>query len=854
MRAFRFHYLIDVALLWCITLSTLNHRNVSNGIILLASTTRIPSGNETDKLALLAIKALITEDPLEVTSSWNESFHFCQWNGVSCSRRHQRVTQLKLNSRRMAGYLSPSIGNLSFLQVLDLSNNSFQGDVVPEIGQLFRLKELYLADNSLGGQIPTTLANCSNMRILELSSNNFTGRVPYELGSLSKLVELRIVENNLEGSIPPQLGNISSLQVLSMFSNKLRGEVPTSLGQLKKLTFLNIAYNMLSGMIPQPIYNLSHLNTLHMGNNHLQGKLPLNIGVTLPKIEVFIIWRNQFHGTIPFSISNVSNLLQFDISINNFVGGVPSIFGNLNKLTRLGLLSTNLGYGKANDLNFITSLINCTRLRYLFLADSNFGGVLPNSLGNLSTRIEVLSVELNQISGSIPSGIGNLVSMNSLAMYRNQLTGTIPTTIGKLHELQEVGFGKNKLSGRIPSSIGNLTLLNQLWLEENNFQGSIPSSLGNCKNLILLHLYGNALSGPIPLDVITLSSLSRSLKLSRNRLSGPLPREVGKLINLVELDVSQNELSGNIPSDLGASRSLIGLYMDHNLFEGTIPESLLSLKGIEEIDLSHNNFSGKIPRDFADLVFLSNLNLSYNNLEGEVPVGGVFSNVSAISVSGNKKLCGGIPELQLAKCFSERKRNLSFLTKLIISIVCGLVGVCLISILIICWLRNGKNKRNHSTSFGEPFLSISYGELLQATNGFSSDNLIATGSFCSVFKGILAPDQISIAVKVLNLEKRGASKSFMAECEALRNIRHRNLVKIITACSSIDYQGNDFKALVYEFMPNGSLELGCIPFHKQTMSKTKVCLCSSGCIYLLMWHLLWIIFITRLNCQSYIAT
>ncbi|KAJ4723379.1 putative Receptor-kinase [Melia azedarach] len=46
----------------------------------------------------------------------------------------------------------------------------------------------------------------------------------------------------------------------------------------------------------------------------------------------------------------------------------------------------------------------------------------------------------------------------------------------------------------------------------------------------------------------------------------------------------------------------------------------------------------------------------------------------------------------------------------------------------------------------------------------------------------------------------------MAECKALRNIRHRNLVKIITSCSSIDFQGNDFKALVYEYMPNGSLE------------------------------------------------
>ncbi|KQJ88169.1 hypothetical protein BRADI_4g16136v3 [Brachypodium distachyon] len=51
-----------------------------------------------------------------------------------------------------------------------------------------------------------------------------------------------------------------------------------------------------------------------------------------------------------------------------------------------------------------------------------------------------------------------------------------------------------------------------------------------------------------------------------------------------------------------------------------------------------------------------------------------------------------------------------------------------------------------------------------------------------------------------------ALKSFTAECEALRNIRHRNLVKIITVCSSIDTSGNDFRAIVYEFMPNGTLE------------------------------------------------
>ncbi|KAK3226164.1 hypothetical protein Dsin_006026 [Dipteronia sinensis] len=62
-----------------------------------------------------------------------------------------------------------------------------------------------------------------------------------------------------------------------------------------------------------------------------------------------------------------------------------------------------------------------------------------------------------------------------------------------------------------------------------------------------------------------------------------------------------------------------------------------------------------------------------------------------------------------------------------------------------------------------------------------------------------------VAIKLLNLHQKGPSRSFIDECNALRSIRHRNILKIITACSSIDHQGNDFKALVFEYMSNGSL-------------------------------------------------
>ncbi|XLR37551.1 hypothetical protein S83_022211, partial [Arachis hypogaea] len=250
------------------------------------------------------------------------------------------------------------------------------------------------------------------------------------------------------------------------------------------------------------------------------------------------------------------------------------------------------------------------------------------------------------------------------------------------------------------------------------------------------------------------------------------------------------------------------LYLDATFFHGNIPSFLGSLRSLEFLGLSNNSFSGTIPYELENLTQLNALDLSNNQLYGKVPLGGIFSNITAISLIGNKDLCGGIPQLNFPPCpkLPSNKHKSSRKKKIIlISVIGGLLISFIIFVSIYCFMRKPK-KLPFLPSLEHKYLRVSYGELHQATNEFSSSNLVGTGSFGSVYRGVLVHFERPVAVKVLNLQTRGASKSFMAECKALGKIKHRNLINILTCCSSVDYKGDDFKAIVFEFMPNGSLE------------------------------------------------
>ncbi|XP_027939890.1 probable LRR receptor-like serine/threonine-protein kinase At3g47570 [Vigna unguiculata] len=783
-----------------------------NLVYMMPPTVALSLSSESDKLALLALKHELTNGVANALPSWNNSLHFCEWQGVTCGHRHMRVSVLHLENENWGGTLGPSLGNLSFLTTLILSNINLHGEIPTQIGRLKRLQVLDLSHNGLNGQIPVHLSNCTKLEMINLLYNKLTGKVPswFGSGSMTRLNKLLLGVNDLVGTIPPSLGNLSSLQNIFLARNHLVGSIPHVLGRLSNLKIVNLALNSLSGVVPDSLYNLSNIQILALANNQLSGILPSKMQLGFPNLQAFLFGANQFSGTFPSSVSNITGLQAFDISYNGFSGPIPPTFGSLNKLQMLNLCYNSFGSGRARDLDFLLSLTNCTHLRILHLDGNGFGGAVPGLIGNFSTYLSILTMGLNQISGTIPEGIWQLIGLTDIDMGENYLQGTIPDSIGRLKNLVGLDLEENKLSGNIPTAIGNLTILSELSLHSNSFVGGIPLSLKYCTRLERFSVSTNNLNGDIPNQTFGNFEGLVKLDLSYNSFTGSIPSEFENLKHLSVLYLQVNKFSGEIPEELGACSGLTKLVLQSNFFRGSIPSFLGSLGSLEFLDLSNNNFSCTIPVELQKLSYLNTLNLSFNHLYGEVPTGGVFNNVTAISLIGNKDLCGGIPQLKLPACskLPSNKHKWSFRKKpiLIIAIVVG-VGLITSTLFISIYLIR-KSPKTQSTSWSpeKKYVKVSYGDLHKATDGFSSSNLVGSGSFGSVYSGYLLPFKTPVAVKVLNLEKCGASKSFVAECKVVGMIMHRNLVNILTCCSSIDYNGKDFKAIVFEFMPNGSLE------------------------------------------------
>ncbi|GJN19338.1 hypothetical protein PR202_gb06605 [Eleusine coracana subsp. coracana] len=469
----------------------------------------------------------------------------------------------------------------------------------------------------------------------------------------------------------------------------------------------------------------------------------------------------QWHGVgCGLSGRRRGRVVALDLAELNLLGTITPALGNLTYLRQFhGILPPELG--------------NLHDLETLQINYNSIVGVISPSLSNCSHLTEI-SVYGNKIHGGIPSELFSLHNLESLFLGENFLTGSISSNIGRLVNLKKLVLERNNMTGEIPTEIGSLANLNVLALGANQFSGTIPTSLRNLSAMTILTIPLNELEGSIP-PLQSLSSLS-VLELGANKLEGPIPSWLGNHSSLSYINLGENTLVGRITESLGHLEQLTHLGLSFNNLTGTIPLSLGNLRGILVLDLSHNIISGNIPEILGSLRGLSSLNLSFNKLQGGVPEEGIFLNVTAILIAGNDGLCGGIPQLKLPPCSNHiNKKTSRKLTIVLAASICSaLLFLALLFALSTFYKKRWKAISNvQRLDISEQFVRVSYAELASATNGFAFENLVGTGSFGSVYKGRMRDNgqHVIIAVK-----------------------------------------GHDFKALVYEFLPNGNLDQWLHPY------------------------------------------
>ncbi|GLT96522.1 hypothetical protein SLE2022_141370 [Rubroshorea leprosula] len=759
------------------------------------------------------------------------------------------LVSLNLSGNNFHGHLPPKLGKLRRLRLIDLSSNFLEGSIPDEIGLLSKLKIFRVGKNQLTGTIPRNIGNLTKLREIYLSYNKLEGEIPIEVGNLLNLEKLNIGDMRLTGVVPPSIYNISSLKYISLANNSLSGgfpldfcqrlpileelifynnkltgiipkdignctflktigigrnfltgEIPEEVGNLP-LSILHLGENNLTGSIPPKIFNISTLEVINLRMNNLSGQLPSTYGLQLPKLTELNLAFNKLSGSLPSSISNSSLLIILRVNNNSFFGPLPNSLGDLRFLEWLNLRENSMTIDLLSPkLNFLSSLTNCRVLKLLDISSNSVNGILPASIGNLSTSLIYFKARNCKIQGNIPIEVGNLSNVIDLILSGNDLTGPIPPTIGRLQKIQGLKIQSNRLEGTIPNDVCNLETLNELRLEDNQLNGSMPECLANLTSLRKLGLNSNKLSSTIPASFWSLRYILE-VNLSSNSFSGFLPLDFGNLKVLTIMDLSRNQLSGNLPSSIGDLNDLTYLSLAENVLEGNIPQSFDGLVSLEFLDISNNILSGVIPKSLEGLSFLKFFNVSFNRLKGEIPNGGSFKNFSAQSFMGNTALCG-LQRFQVPPCkFKSRRKSIHVLRLVLPPIAATILILTLI--IIIFFKRKHKSKAKSADGILlrlAKWKRISYLELQQATNKFNERNILGTGSFGSVYKGTLS-NGMNIAIKVFNMQIEGALKSFDTECGVLRNIRHRNLVKIISSCCN-----EDFKALVLEFMPNGTLE------------------------------------------------
>ena len=608
------------------------------------------------------------------------------------------LEHLSLEHNRLSGPLPPAWGQLDTLLTLNLQNNELSGPLPPAWSRLANLETLWLQDNELHGSLPPEWSQLVNLKWLGLGDNELSGPLPSAWGQLVNLTFMHLEGNRLSGSIPAEWGQLARLKRLWLNDNQLHGSIPAELTDLSSLESLRLGGNpglhrclslgwraWLAGLASDPSLGVSVclLRDLRLrgaalvppfaaatdayraavaddvvevvvtatpygANDRLtvrKGGRQYASGETLP------LDPGPNHITIEVVSADAGGPVRVIVAVTVTRGGAGPTRATGDRAALLAFYeatdgpnwTTNANWGSDAPLGDWHGVnVNAEgRVTGLRLERNNLTGTLPGGLGNLTAledlnlssnqlhgpvfpprwadllNLRTLRLGSNQFSGPIPPALGNLSNLRILDAASNQLRGPIPPALGNLSNLRILDAASNQLRGPIPPALGNLPVW-RLWLDRNQLSGPIPAALGNLPNVRELRLGHNQLSGPIPPELSNLPKVE-SLDLDDNQLSGPIPVALANFLSVKSLSLGNNQLSGPIPPELGSIPTLTSLDLANNQLHGLIPSELGRLANLWSLFLYGNQLSGPIPAELGNIPQLRTLWLSHNQLSGPIP-------------------------------------------------------------------------------------------------------------------------------------------------------------------------------------------------------------------------------------------
>ncbi|KAK0578686.1 hypothetical protein LWI29_014413 [Acer saccharum] len=389
---------------------------------------------------------------------------------------------LDLSSNNFSGELpKPFVSGCSSLWLLKLSNNNFHGEFFPQFMNMTQLQWLYLDNNQFSGKIQDGLRKARFLKELDLSSNSFSGQIPDWIGNFSDLCVIVLSNNLLEGGVPVQLSNLGYLRILDISENRLSGSMASSFNLSSTVQKLYMQKNALNGSIPNAFLRITLI--LDLRDNKFSGSIPIQIDHEVPSLGFFLLGGNHLEGIIPHELCQFKYLNILDLSRNRLNGTIPSCFTNIliwvdqSYASHISIPEYGWYLPESASYNFVLEFEQVSFYE-VFTLDTKIGFVSKNRYESYKGRIlnYMLGIDLssNELTGDIPTDIGNLQRIIAMNLSHNFLSGSIPESFSNLTSIESLDLSHNKLSGRIPPQLTQLNNLEIFNVSFNNLSGLVP--------------------------------------------------------------------------------------------------------------------------------------------------------------------------------------------------------------------------------------------------------------------------------------------------------------------------------------------------------------------------------------------